>query len=123
MELEFKELIGKTLVSVKGGKGDDEIIFETSEGKKYKLYHEQDCCESVSVDDVIGNMDDLIGNPLLMAEEVSNAPDPEGWKDDEYDDSHTWTFYKLATVKGYVTIRWYGSSNGYYSESVSFVQV
>lgn len=74
--------------------------------------------------DIVGDLDDLIGTPLLMAEEIlnDNCVDPEGVKSTEYGDSWTWTFYKLATIKGSVTIRWYGSSNGYYSESVSFVR-
>jgi len=71
--------------------------------------------------DVIGNLEDLIGSPILMAEEVtSENENPVGVDVPEYQDSFTWTFYKFATIKGYVTIRWYGESNGYYSESVSF---
>jgi len=59
-----------------------------------------------------------------MAEEVTNAQDvnPDGVKIPWYskENSFTWTFYKFATIKGYVTISWYGESNGYYNESVSF---
>jgi len=120
-DVEFSELLGKTLSSIKGSKGDDEMVFTTSEGRMFKLYHDQDCCENVQIEDVIGDLQDLIGSPILLAEEVVN---PEGVPvlDNEYDSS-TWTFYKLATVKGYVDIRWFGTSNGYYSESVSFVEV
>lgn len=57
-----------------------------------------------------------------MAEEITNERNvnPEGVKIPGYQDSFTWTFYKLATIKGYVTLSWYGESNGYYNESVSF---
>jgi hypothetical protein len=34
----------------------------------------------------------------------------------------TWTELGVA-AKGYVTVRWYGTSNGYYSESVSFREI
>lgn len=74
------------------------------------------------VDDITGDLDDLIGSPILQIEESASAENPF-CVTKKYQDSFTWTFYKLATIKGYVTIRWYGESNGYYSESVDFALV
>ena len=119
IDVQFNELLGQTLKDVRVG--DDEVEFETDDGKVYRQYHSQDCCESVNVEDVIGDTKDLIGSPITLAEEVSNNENPPDIKK-EYQDSFTWTFYKLATIKGAVTIRWYGESNGYYSESVDFVR-
>lgn len=120
-ELKFEdELKGKTLIKIKGGKGSKELNFYTKEGAIYQLYHSQDCCESVEIVDICGDLEDLIGNPLLQAEEIISQENPPGYKSEDYQESFTWTFYKLATIKGSVTIRWYGESNGYYSESVDF---
>jgi hypothetical protein len=91
----------------------DEVYFKISEQEVYRLYHDQDCCELVYVESIDGELEDLVGTPLQLVEETSNYGNTD-WG------SETWTFYKLATVKGYVTIRFYGSSNGYYSESVYF---
>ena len=95
------------------------IVFKTTDGLSYLMFHRQDCCEDVRIEDIVGNLDDLIGCPLLVAQSVSSSEIPQ--KNPEWpQDSHTWTFYKFATQKGYVDIRWYGTSNGYYSESVDF---
>jgi hypothetical protein len=111
----ISDLIGKTMLSVE--KPDNEqIIFVTTEGERYRLFHDQECCEAVSIEDVIGDLPDLVGAPILMAEEATNSNDPRKCDGD----SCTWTFYRLATIKGYVTIRWYGESNGYYSETADF---
>lgn len=118
---EFSELQGKTLTQVHQYE-DAEIVFVCDDGKTYELYHSQDCCESVVIESVVGDYADLIGTPILLAEEsVSENPpitpaDFRGY----INDSNTWTFYKLRTIKGSVDIRWHGSSNGYYSESVDF---
>ena len=115
-----KELKGKTLAKIENA--GDEIIFTTDSGEVYKLFHRQDCCETVSVEDVCGNLNDLIGSPLVEAEEITSNENPEGVHK-EWQESFTWTFYKLRTANGAVTIRWYGESNGYYSESVEFGRV
>lgn len=110
-------LLGKVVKEIKNV-DNDELIFFMENGEQYVMYHEQDCCESVSIEDIIGDLDDLIGSPILMAEEET-----ETGVESEWGDTYTWTFYKFATIKGYVTLRWYGSSNGYYGESVDFVRV
>jgi hypothetical protein len=112
----ISRLIGVTLRSVTRN-GNESIDFE-SDGERWRMYYEPDCCATCTIEDVIGDLDDLVGSPIVMAEESTNSDSP---KESEYaDESFTWTFYKLATAKGYVTIRWYGSSNGYYSETASF---
>jgi hypothetical protein len=73
----------------------------------------------VDLDAIDGDISDLIGSPIRMAECVSEEMTQEN-SGGEYFESGTWTFYKFATEKGYVTLKWRGESNGYYSESVSF---
>lgn len=114
---DFEELKGKIITSIEIGSNDDEINFTCKDGTKYLMYHEQNCCESVSIDDICGDLNDVIGHPILLAEESSSNDNPKRMYDWS---SHTWTFYKLDTIKGGVTIKWYGESNGYYSESVNF---
>ena len=126
---DFAELVGKTLARVEVNDDKDQILFVTTDGKIYRQYHSQDCCESVGVEDVVGDLADLIGSPITLAEEVTYSGHfqdadnewPESVDSLPYQpESYTWTFYKLATIKGSVTLRWYGESNGYYSESVYF---
>lgn len=118
--VEVSDLIGKTFTSVEVRGADDTVVFTTEEGEVYRMFHRQDCCESVYVEDVVGDLEDLVGKPIRMAEVSTNSDDPMG---KEPYGSFTWTFYKFATMDGYVTIRWYGTSNGYYSERVSFERV
>lgn len=113
--IKFEDLLGKTLKDVTVAEDYTNIVFRTVEDNTYTLLHEQDCCESVYVEDINGDLEDLLNSPLLQAEVISNSEDNPP---NEYSESFTWTFYKLATIKGYVTIRWLGESNGYYSESV-----
>lgn len=76
MKEDIKDLLGFTMKSVsKVSKGDDEMIFEREDGRRFRFYHGQDCCESVLIEDVNGEIEDLIGSPLLVAEMVDNLGD------------------------------------------------
>ena len=114
------DLIGETMCRVENI-NNEEIIFETVDGDIYRLFHMRDCCEGVTVEDINGDLSDLTDSPITVAEEnVHENENPPGMDAKEYQDSFTWTFYRFATAKGHVIIRWYGESNGYYSESVDF---
>jgi hypothetical protein len=117
----FGDLKGCVLSHITGcNTGSEEILFVLNDGRTFRLYHDQDCCERVEVEDVDGKPHDLIDSELLVAEEVI---DDKESRIRDYGDSFTWTFYKLGTIHGFVTIRWYGTSNGYYSETVSFEEI
>jgi len=123
---ELSELIGVTLDSIMVG--DETIQLNCQDGRVYLIYHERDCCEDVHVEDICGDITDLIGSPILQAEEAtSEKSDPPDHNLDpdilKYRDHWTWTFYKFATIKGAVTIRWFGESNGWYSESVDLKRI
>lgn len=114
-----EELKGQVLSRVENS--GDQVVFETVNGDVYRMYHEQDCCESVYLEDVVGDLQDLVGSEILIAEE-SSGDTPADYKFEYEPESYTWTFYKFATRKGYVDMRWLGTSNGYYGESVNFVK-
>jgi (p)ppGpp synthase/HD superfamily hydrolase len=121
----IKVLLGATIVEISNHK-NEELYFKTDDGTKYKMYHCKDCCESVSIESIVGDLEDLIGSPITVAEEScskGSEKDNTPNRRIQFAESTTWTFYKLATIKGYVTIRWVGDSNGYYSEGVDFEQI
>ena len=105
----------ETIINIKGMEQDSEKIIIETNLRKIFMSHEQDCCESVFVEDVVGNVDKHIGAELFDIDEKVSS-EPLGG-DNEYE-SFTYTFYTIKTSKGYLDVRWVGSSNGYYSESV-----
>jgi hypothetical protein len=127
----LSDIIGKIVTETEVDYTENVIQLKTSDGCTYRMMHNQDCCETVHIEDICGDMNDLVGSPILMAEEAtSQDPTPEmelqehlHLMEEPSNESRTWTFYKFATVKGYVTIRWLGQSNGYYSENVDFEKI
>ena len=95
-----------------GEEDGDELRFWINDHQYLKMYHHQECCESVTIKDICGDLNDLVHSPILIAEEREND-----FREIE-DGDQRWTFYHIATIKGSVDISWYGESNGYYSTSV-----
>lgn len=133
----IERLKGFEIAEIRGMEPNSgEVTFVMRDGREFIMNHDQDCCESVNLIDVVGDKDDLIGEIITEAEAVSRSGEahydyenakytgdknwPEGVPEVMGDSSWTWTFYKLGTRKGSITLRWFGSSNGYYGEEVSF---
>lgn len=121
-ENQIGKLVGETITDIEGmDVGSGEIIFTCDSGRKFVMAHQQDCCEDVRLIDIAGCGLDLIGKRVNIAYETSSEETPEGME--QPDDSYTWTFYTIGTVKGTVVLRWLGESNGYYSEDVDFWEI
>jgi hypothetical protein len=121
--IEIEEFLGKTFTEV-SAIGDNTSLYFKTETEVYEMFHEPDCCEDVYLDEYHGDFKDLVGKPILKAEESIKTMDDyskEELKDNDMldEESFTWTFYNIATIKGDVQLKWYGVSNGYYSESIS----
>lgn len=117
----IKTMVGKVFTSVlvvRDAVDHNSMTFKTDDGWEYTFMHYQDCCEYVRIEDIVGDVKDLIDSPLTLAEEVSGETADVLDEDGVFGNSYTWTYYKFATVKGYVDVRWCGESNGYYSEAV-----
>ncbi len=118
--LDAAALRGKTITAVKLKQpkgGDDYIEFQTDSGC-FRMHHHQDCCESVKIESIAGDLKSLIGSALIVAtQEVSDNHTEKGY------DSWTKTIYQFETRDAKVTINWLGESNGYYSESVDIDQI
>ena len=106
----MEDLIGKRILSI--SKSFDSIYLEL-ENYTCVFEHLQDCCESVNLEDWEYYEEDFQNAVIHDIEQASND-DPDACE------SGTWTFLKIRTSKGYGWFRWYGTSNGYYSEGVDF---
>lgn len=114
---QFKDLVGCMLTEVWMNEEKDRLRFTLLDGREFFLFHRQNCCEHVVIEDLCGDVADLLHSPITLAEEQTNGDE------DTEEGIERWTFYRIGTVRGVVTIRWHGSSNGYYSVSVGFEEV
>jgi hypothetical protein len=109
--VEIESLIGEIIKDITY---DNQSISFFTDKNVFKFEHHQHCCESVYLQDVIGDLSDLIDSPIALAE----------CRTDEQEDGRLkYTFYHLGTIKGRVDIRFNGSSSEYYSMDVDITKM
>lgn len=113
--MEIAELRGETLTYIDVDTETDRILLTTASGRTILIHHNQDCCESVRIEDTEGNFHELIGRVITEASEHTQTGEYG-----EYEHSESWTKTQLTFRAGASTVisRWIGESNGYYSETV-----
>jgi len=117
----LSSLFNQTIEKIEGAEPEQEyVVFDLADGRRFGMAHQQNCCEYVRVHSIVGDLQNIIGTPVLSALEIDG--DPVGIEF-EPSESHTFTTFKITTEKGTVEIIWLGESNGYYGESVSFSEV
>lgn len=115
----YSEFSGKTIQEIRGcKKHSDEVTIIFTDGSCLKFYHQQDCCETVLLEDFDITPEWLVNSNIISVEErISRSG--EGIKPlNNWAYSYTWSFYVIKTSSSTMVLRWYGESNGWYSETV-----
>lgn len=112
---DLKEMKGARIKDIRGlEKESPEVVIELLHPtvKEIVFHHEQDCCESVFLEDFEISSKSIIGGIIIDAREESSSIVEPGSSD------ITWTFYHIDTDKGSLFLRWCGESNTFYSTAV-----
>lgn len=108
----------KTVEGVK--QGSDSVIFHCKDGYSVELTHIFSCCEDVYLydSDNFAAIERKDGSDIYTDTRWAKLEVETQEAQPQSQSSATWTFYKIQTNKGYDTLRWFGESNGNYSEDV-----
>lgn len=121
-EKPFNTLLNKTVVQI--AISYETVIFICNDLTTYALYHRQECCENVGLSEIIGGLKNLLYAPITFADESTGKIDLTHEPASDLDIySASWSFYKLATIAGFVDIIFRGESNGCYSESATLYEL
>ena len=134
--LEAEALRGLTILHVKVSfpvghpkycyRTSDESVLLQTFGRSFRIHHNQACCESVQLASITGDLNHLIGSPILDAEkriETSEWPADLDKENFFVEESFTITSVIITTALGTVCIRWVGTSNRWYGESVDLEEL
>ena len=117
-EVDFSTLVGHKIVEVNDSFGE---LFITTDRASFRMRHDGECCEQVELIDGLDDLRGLVGETVVVA---AKAVSDGGAAPKDFTDQgcSEWTFYMLRTANGDATLRWFGSSNGYYSTDVKFYE-
>jgi len=122
----FNVLEGLVIEDISGAQeGSEEIIIKTKCGRTFVMSHCQDCCESVEVKLIKGDISKIIGSYKVEKanDKIFDNETPKGFSSKlnlKHWGSFTYTIFKIRANQNIVKIVWLGESNGYYGEDVAF---
>lgn len=97
--------------------GMEEVRFNMDDGTVVTVYHEQECCESVSIDSM--DKEDLLAcigdGPVTFTRRVSRGEHP----DETVPVEGAYTFITLQSQHNNATFSFRGESNGRYTKDAS----
>lgn len=114
-DIKLPDLSGAIVTDITGlSEGSELVVIQLKHRvhNRIEFFHYQDCCESVELIDFEISSKNLIGGEVLSLREETSS------RENKYT-HQTWTFYHFDTTKGSLWMRWFGESNGYYSERVT----